>query len=64
VNLKKIFSVVMTSHTPDHIMNHNIHTGVEPSERYVCKEIFFRHSSLSLPLTTYSGHKSHEDQEY
>jgi hypothetical protein len=30
----------------------------------VCKEVFIRHLSLSLPFRTHSGYKSGECQEY
>jgi hypothetical protein len=56
VNIKKIFSVEKSSATPQIIMNHNNHTGVEPSESCVCKEVFTRHSPLSLPFRIQSGH--------
>jgi KRAB domain-containing zinc finger protein len=44
-------------------MNHNTPAEVEPSESCVCKEVFIRHSSLSLPFRTHSGHKPDEYQE-
>jgi hypothetical protein len=64
VNIKKIFSVEKSAVVPQIIINHNINTGVEPSESCVYKIIFICYSFLSLPFRTQSGHQPYEDQEY
>jgi hypothetical protein len=52
------------SHTPDHIRSNDTPTGLEASESCLCKEVFIRHSSLSLPFRTHSGHQSDEYEVY
>jgi hypothetical protein len=49
---------------PDHILNHNTPSGIEPSKICVCKEVFIRHSFLSLPFRTQTGQKADEYQEH
>jgi KRAB domain-containing zinc finger protein len=57
---KDILCGEVFSHTPDHIMSNNNPNGVELSESCVCKQVFIRHLSLSLPFMTHSGPKADE----